>query len=183
MLIQGSSLSNRTNMLVEHYVKLLNSGVSASRILVLTLNSFKKSLFINQVKEKLSGSLKTIYIENPRIHTFSGLAYNTLTEFWPCVQNSIQTGEPCLIPNLTGLEVSQFFFKQAVKEVGFKDYNSKVNLIHQLFRRYSLIVNNNLSEEDIKSRSAMLGESFAGDAKKQSIYIKKTLLNTELLTI
>ena len=64
MLIQGSSLSNRTNMLVEHYVKLLNSGVSASRILVLTLNSFKKSLFINQVKEKLSGSLKTIYIEN-----------------------------------------------------------------------------------------------------------------------
>lgn len=175
MLIQGSSLSNRTNMLVEHYVKLLNSGVSASRILVLTLNSFKKSLFINQVKEKLSGSLKTIYIENPRIHTFSGLAYNTLSDFWPCVQNSIQTGEPCLIPNLTGLEVSQFFFKQAVKEVGFKDYNSKVNLIHQLFRRYSLIVNNNLSEEDIKSRSAMLGESFAGDAKKAiDIYKKNT---------
>ena len=70
MLIQGSSLSNRTNMLVEHYVKLLNSGVSASRILVLTLNSFKKSLFINQVKEKLSGSLKTIYRKSPHSYFF-----------------------------------------------------------------------------------------------------------------
>lgn len=120
MLIQGSSLSNRTNMLVEHYVKLLNSGVSASRILVLTLNSFKKSLFINQVKEKLSGSLKTIYIENPRIHTFSGLAYNTLSDFWPCVQNSIQTGEPCLIPNLTGLRCLSSFLNRLLKRLVLK---------------------------------------------------------------
>ena len=36
-------------------------------------------------------------------------------------------------------------------------------------------MNNNLSEEDIKSRSAMLGESFAGDAKKAiDIYKKNT---------
>lgn len=172
MLIQGSAQSNRTNILTEHYIRLLDSGVEASKILVLTLNSFKKNIFINSVKEKL----KTVHYENPQIHTFYGLAYNTLMNNWPVVENSIQSGAPVPSPHLTGLEVSQFFFKQAVKDVGFKDYNSKINLIHQLFRRYSLIVNNNLTDEEVERRSLLLGEVFAGDAKSAiDIYKKKTV--------
>lgn len=172
MLIQGSTKTDRTKRLVKEYNNLLEQGIPAENILVLVQNSFKKSVFINEVKN----TLKINHFENPQIHTFFGLVYNTILNEWCNIQNDINTGADVITPNLTGLEISQLFFRQAIKEVGFSDYNSKINLIHQLFRRYSLIVNNSLSEGEVKEKSAILGESFAPDAKQAiEIYKKKTL--------
>ena len=172
MLIQGSVKSNRTNLLAEYYARLLDSGVEASEILVLLLNSYKKNLFTQVVKN----NLKTAHYENPQIYTFGGLVYNTLINNWSVLEKSILSPAPVALPHLIGLEISQFFIKHAVKEVGFKDYNSKINLIHQIFRRYSLIVNNCLSDNDVKMRSGFLNETFAQDAERAiDIYKKKTI--------
>lgn len=53
---------------------------------------------------------------------------------------------------MCGLEVSQYIFKNCIKNVEFKGYNSKINLLHQLLRRYSLIVQNALEENEIRKR-------------------------------
>lgn len=172
MLIHGSVLSDRTTKLTKAYINLLEQGIDASKILVLCLNSFKKNIFTDYVKANLSVK----HYENPYIHTFYGLVYNTIMNNWTFVESSIKDGSPVIMPNLSGLEISQLFFKSAVREVGFKDYNSKINLMHQLFRRYSLIANNNLTNKDVKIRSELLGETFAQDAQKAiDIYKKKTL--------
>ena len=172
MLIQGSAVSGKTDYLINSYINLLNKGTDASKILVLCLNSYKKSLFLKAILKDLC----IAHYENPKIYTFSGLVYNTIINFWPLIESGIKTGSPVVTPNLSGLEISQIFFKSAIKEAGFKDYNSKINLLHQLFRRYSLIMNNNLSEKEIEQRSKLLGEQFAPDAQKAiDIYKKKTL--------
>ena len=67
---------------------------------------------------------------------------------------------------LCGLEASQHLLLDAVKKVGFKDYNSKINLVHQLLRRHALIVNNNLSDKEVDEKSLILNEEFSQDAKK-----------------
>ena len=54
MLIQGSLSADKSDFLLEKYVKLLNSGVAASKILVLVQNSTLKQNFINAVLEKLT---------------------------------------------------------------------------------------------------------------------------------
>lgn len=172
MLIQGSALSERTNILTEKYINLLENNVNADEILVLVQNSFKKSSFLNEVKL----NLKITHFEEPQIYSFYGLAYNAIMNCWPIIENTINIGEPVLTPNLTGLEISQFFFRKAIKEVGFKDYNSKINLIHQLFRRNSLIVNNNLTDVQVQKRAYVLKEAFAKDAKTAiDIYKKITI--------
>lgn len=172
MLIQGSTKTERTQRLTEIYTNLLDGGVEAEKILVLVQNPYKKSVFQETVRK----NLKIKHFEEPQIYTFYGLAYNTILKMWPVIQNDINTGNNVVIPNLTGLEISQFFFRQAIKEVGFSDYNSKINLIHQLFRRYSLIVNNDLTDAEVKEKSLILGETFADDAKQAiELYKKKTL--------
>ena len=172
MLIQGSCKTDRTKKIIEYYVSLLDKGVSASNILVLCLNSYKKNIFIQNVKKELN----TNFYENPNIYTFYGFVYNTIINNWPTIENSIEFGKPTITPHMTGLELSELFFKSAIKEIGFHDYNSKVNLIHQLFRRHSLITNNNLSDSEVKMRSDILSEPFGDDAKKTiDIYKKRTL--------
>ena len=172
MLIQGSAISNRTDELIKQYNLLLEKGVSSENILVLCLNSFKKSEFIKKFRE--TTNIK--FYENPKIFTFNGFVYNTILDNWPIIENISNIGKSYILPNLTGLEISELFFKSAIKEVGFQGYNSKVNLIHQLFRRYSLISNNNLNKKEVKIRSKILNESFGQDAQKAiEIYKRKTL--------
>lgn len=172
MLIQGSAVSDRTKQVIQYYTDIIDSGVDASKVLVLTLNSYKKKQFVETFKQ----NTKTIHYENPKIYTFYGLVYNVILENWPIIENSINIGNSSVLPNLTGLEISQLFFKKAIKEVGFADYNSKINLIHQLFRRYSIISNNNLSESEVAVRSNILKESFAQDAAAAIENFKKYTL-------
>lgn len=174
MLLQGSIASDKTDKLVESYVNLLNSSVESSKILVILQNSNKKSKFIEQTLEKLTIDS----IEKLEIYSFFGLVYNTISDNWADIENKIQDETNTkIIPNLTGLEVSQFIMREIISEIKFEGYNSKKSLLHQLFRRYSLIVQNNLTDDDVKWRSEeVLKESFAPDAKKAIDEFKKRTL-------
>lgn len=171
MLLEGSVASKKTDMLVEKYAKLLNTGVPASEILVLVQNSQVKNKFV----ENTLNLLEIPAVEKLEVHSFFSLVYNTIIDNWAVLENIDPYPGAVILPNLAGLEVSQFILKDIIKEVQFKGYNSKKSLLHQLFRRYSLIVQNNLSDEDVEWRSRVLGESFADDAK---IALKKLLAKT-----
>ena len=168
LLISGDLSTNKTDMLIEKYVELLNSGVLGSEILVLLQNSNRKQYFTEKTFEKL----KIDSVEKLQIHSFFSLVYNTINDNWAFLENVNPYDNPVILPNLAGLEVSQLLLKDILKEVPFKGYNSKKSLLHQIFRRYSLIVQNNLSDEEVEWRSRVLSESFANDAK---LVLKKLL--------
>lgn len=171
MLFCADLSTNKTNFLINAYVRLLNSGVKSSEILVLVQNSSLKQNFIN----KTLGKLEVNCIEKLQVHSFFSLVYNTINDNWALIENINPFNNPAILPNLAGLEVSQFILKDILKEVPFKGYNSKKSLLHQIFRRYSLIVQNNLTDEEVEWRSRILGESFAEDAKN---VLKKLLSKT-----
>ena len=171
MLISGDLSTNKTDFLINAYTKLLNSGIKSSEILVLVQNSNLKQNFINKTFEKL----EIDSIEKLQVHSFFSLVYNTINDNWAFLENINPFDNPTILPNLAGLEVSQFILKNILKEIPFKGYNSKKSLLHQIFRRYSLIVQNNLTDEEVEWRSRVLNESFAEDAKKA---LKKLLAKT-----
>lgn len=161
MLIQGNYNVERQNILINEYCNLINKGVETDSILFLVLNSYKKQLFINKIKEKISD--KNIEF---KILTSAGLCYNAFIDNWNYILKITGNISEDEKPNLCGLEISQYIFKKCIKEADFSDYISKINLLHQLFRRYSLIVQNNLTAEEIEQRSEILKEAFLKDAKK-----------------
>ncbi len=172
MLINGNLKSNKTDILIDSYAKLLNSGINADEILVIVQNSKKKNEFIKKTKEKLNIEALT----NLNVYTFFALVYNKISENWPLIENQIKDENAKISPNLSGLEVSQYIFKNAIDEIQFKGYNSKVNLLHQLLRRYSLCVLNALTPEEIKEKSKILLDPFYSDIKNAlNLYKKKTL--------
>ena len=162
MLINANSTTNRTNILIDEYFKLLQNGIDAENILVLVQNSCKKKEFINEIKNRSPlGS-----IGNLKIYSFAGLVYNYILENWVIIENSIKSEKNVkIIPNLCGLEVSQHILKNCIKEVDFTGYNSKTSLLHQLFRRNSLINFNNLSKDEIQKRTNILEESYSTEAQ------------------
>ena len=169
MIINGSLKSNKTELLINEYISLINKGISQEQILFITLNAYKK----NKVKKYIKAFLPN---HVPDIQTFSGLCYNYILNNWALLQNNINTGEKRDVPILCGLEVSQNIFTNIINQVNFKDYNSKINLIHQLLRRHTLIVNNNLTDEEIKNKSEILNEAFAPEAQQAlELYKMKTL--------
>lgn len=170
MLISADLSTNKSEFLIEKYTELLNSGVDASEILVIVQSG--KQNFINKTLEKL----KVDCVEKLQVHTFFSLVYNTINDNWALLENINPYNKPTILPNLAGLEISQFILKDILKDIQFKGYNSKKSLLHQIFRRYSLIVQNNLTDEDVEWRSRVLGESFADDAKKAlKELLKRTL--------
>ena len=172
MLFDADLSINKTDLLVKNYAALLNNGINSSEILVLVQNSNLKQNFINKTLELL----KTDSFEKLNVHSFFSLVYNTINDNWAFIENiNPFTDNPTILPNLAGLEVSQFLLKDILKEIPFKGYNSKKSLLHQIFRRYSLIVQNNLTDEEIEWRSRVLGESFSNDAKNA---LKKLLSKT-----
>ena len=172
MIIDGTISSDKTRILVEKYASLLNSGVDASEILVLVGNSSLKDKFINATLE----NLKISCFEKLQVHSYFSLVYNAINDNWAFLENKNPFPNPKVLPNLTGLEISQFILKNILKNVKFSGYNSKKSLLHQLFRRYSLIVQNNLSDEEIDYRSHILREAFGDDAKfALKNFLKQTL--------
>lgn len=171
MIIDGTISSEKTEFLIGKYAELLNAGVDASQILVLVQNSNLKNKFIERVLEKLEIDC----FEKLQVHSFFSLVYNTICDNWAFIENGNPYDKPAVLPNLAGLEISQFILNDILRDVPFKGYNSKKSLLHQLFRRYSLIVQNNLTDDDVDWRSRVLGESFAEDAKTA---LKKLLAKT-----
>ena len=171
MLLNFIKVDFRTKVLVDKYLELISEGVKPSEILVLVQNSTLKRQFADKIFE----NLKINAIEKLNIHSFFSIVYNTLVDNWCFIENSIPGEKHFILPNLVGLEVSQFLLKDILKHVEVKGYNSKKSLLHQIFRRYSLIVQNHLSNDDVKERAKILKESFADDAE---IIIKRLLSST-----
>ena len=164
----------RENLLVEKYLKLIDFGVKPSEILVLVQNSSLKRKF----SDKVLKNIKTDSIEKLNIHSFFSIVYNTISDNWCFVENSIPSDKSFILPNLVGLEVSQFLLKDILKDYSVKGYNSKKSLLHQIFRRYGLIVQNHLNNDDVRERSKILKESFGEDAE----FVIKRLLSKTLKT-
>ena len=171
MLFNSYKNQTKNNLLLGKYISLTNSGVNPSEILVLLGNSTLKKQFASEILEKISANS----IEQLNIHSFFSLVYNTLSDNWCFVENLIPSGKPFILPNLVGLEVSQLILKDIIKEVEVRGYNSKKSLLHQIFRRYSLIVQNKLTNEQVRERSKILKEPFGEDAE---IIIKKLMRST-----
>lgn len=161
MLIYSTESKERIKYLAKKYVDLRMSGIEEKDILVILLNSRKKNCFTEEVKKI---NPQTEFKEN-KILTFFGLCFNAFSDNEEYILSLINS-EPDKKPNLCGLEVSQYIFKQSIKNHDFNDYISKINLLHQLFRRYSLIVQNALTKEEITERSRLLNETFAVEAQK-----------------
>ncbi len=171
MLLNFIKVDFREELLVKKYLELMSCGVKPSEILVLVQNSNLK----RQLTDKILKGININAIEKLQIHSFFSIVYNTLQENWCFIENSIPSEKSFILPNLVGLEVSQFLLKDILKRNEVKGYNSKKSLLHQIFRRYSLIVQNNLNNEEVRERSKILKESFGDDAE---IIIKKLLSST-----
>ena len=146
MIINTSDSLERENYIVKNVISLLNNNVSSDEILILVLNGFKKEKLINKIEEEFfKGTNKGLQALN--IYTFQGLVRNSLLKNWPVVENFLikNFDKPEIIPELTGLDSSQYILKNIIKQADFQDYFSKKNLMHQLLRRYKLIVENSLS--------------------------------------
>ena len=172
MLIFGNLKTNKTEILIEKYSDLLNSGVSSDEILVLVQNSKLKNEFIEKTKKLLKIEVITKF----NIYSYFGLCYNKLLEFYPLIEEKINYDGVVVSPKTCGLEASRYIFKNAIDKINFKGYNSKVNLLHQLLRRLSLITMNDLSDDEIKERTKILRESFTSDVNLAiNMYKKETL--------
>ncbi len=176
MIINKISDKNNSKIIAEKYLEWVNSGVSTSDILVLTFNSQSRK----NILKKIIKNGQNIIIKNPKIYTFNGLIYNSILDNWADLEILISNQNTSILPNLSGLEVSQYLLKQIINKNEVKGYNSKKSLLHQIFRRYSLIVNNNLNTNEIESKSAILKESFSRDANDiiQSFKAKTIELRT-----
>ena len=152
MLLNFIKVEFLNEKLVQKYTELVSFGAKSSEILLLVQNSTIKQKYIEEILKRTSLTA----FEKLQIHSFSSLVYNTLIENWCQVENSIPSDKTSILPKLVGLEVSQFLLKDILKEHQVKGYNSKKSLLHQIFRRYSLIIQNDLSSEDVKKRSKIL---------------------------
>lgn len=160
MLLNASINSNKTDLLVGEYVNLLQQGVSSDEIIFLALNATKKEKIIS----KITNQSPLISSEKIKVQTFYGLAHKTIGDFSVVLQGLLKTPDTKPI-NLIGLELSQYLFKKVTEQEKFAGYNSKKSLLHQLFRRNSLIIQNDLSGEEVDARSKVLKEAFSQDAK------------------
>ncbi len=173
MLLNLIKVENQEHAVLNKYLELISCGAKTSEILVLVQNSSVKNKLYGQILKKI----KINAINKLNIHSFFSIVYNTLVDNWCFIENSAakKNNKTFILPNLVGLEISQYILKNILKETNVKGYNSKHSLLHQIFRRYSLIVQNNLSENEVKERAKILKESFADDAE---IIINKLLSET-----
>jgi len=171
MLLNFIKADIRQSILIKKYNELLLNGIKPSEILFIVQNSTIKK----HITDKIFENNKISALEKLNIHSFFSLVYSTLNDNWCFIENSIPSEKTFILPNLVGLEVSQFLLKDILKQVEVKGYNSKKSLLHQIFRRYSLIVQNSLTNKDVEERSKILGESFGKEAEK---IIKKLLSST-----
>jgi len=171
LIIEGNITSGKTDFLIDKYAQLLNSGIKSSEILVIVQNSSLKNSFIEKTLEKLTVDC----IEKLNVHSFFSLVYNTVSDNWAFLEDRNIYDNPVILPNMSGLEVSQFILKEILNDVKFRGYNSRISLLHQIFRRYSLIVQNNLTQSEVDERAKILKEGFSDEAE---LAIKRLMKKT-----
>lgn len=173
MILNATISSDKNSVITDKYVEFLDKGIDTSKILVIVQNSIQKNKFLKAILEKTNKDT----FEMPLIYSFNSLIYNTILDNWAFIENSLK-GSAKILPNQNGLEVTQYILKDILKNIKFKGYNSKKSLLHQIFRRYSLIVQNNLNDDDVKWRSEeVLKEGFADDSRLAIHELLKRTLN------
>lgn len=167
MIINCIDGKYREELLSKKVVDLISSGVKTDKILILCLNSFKKERILKEINNALSYKNINGYSQI-NISSFSAIVYNSLMKNWVKIENILnnKNGDPEIIPTLSGLDSTQYFFRKIIKTEEFNDYFSKKNLMHQLLRRYKLIVENALTDEEINQKTQLLDETFAQNALK-----------------
>ena len=125
-----NKISDKTNskLIAQKYADIINSGVSSSEILVLTFNGISKK----NIVENILNLTKNNILSNIKIFTFNGLIHNSILENWAFIENNLSDTNTSILPNLLGLEITQYILKQILKNKG---YNSKKSLLHQIFKR------------------------------------------------
>ena len=126
MLLNFIKADFREDLLVKKYLELINSGANPSEILVLVQNSNLKK----KINDRILKDININAIEKLQIHSFFSIVYNTLQDNWCFIENSIPSDKSFILPNLVGLEVSQFLLKDILKKKEVKGYNSKKSLSH-----------------------------------------------------
>ena len=129
MLLNFIKVDFREHALIEKYFELISKGVKPSEILVLAQNSTLKKKLQNKILENIPIDA----IEKINVHSFFSIVYNTLQENWCFIENSVKGEKSFILPNLVGLEVSQFLLKDLLKNIVVKGYNSKKSLLHQTY--------------------------------------------------
>lgn len=182
MYIEGHLKSGKTDFLVEKFIELIDSGISSSETLIIVQNSYKKKVIAEKIREKLRGKNISGIGELP-VYTFNGIVYNSIKLNWVLVEELIPSacGQREIIPNLCGLETSEYFIKKAICEINQKDaiedslrdYKSHKNLKHQILRRHTLITNNLLDNSEILNRSEILNEQMGKPAQETLKLLKQ----------
>ncbi|MDD3593602.1 MAG: ATP-dependent helicase [Candidatus Gastranaerophilales bacterium] len=163
MLIFSNEPQQQIDYIAKNVIELLNNGVQSSKILVLAQNSFIKEKILTQINEEIFS--KECGISTLKVYSFSGIVYNSIAKNWITLEKILSKDNFYPMPLLCGLDSAQYFLKNIIKEEDFNDYFSKNNLMHQLLRRYKLIIENRLSPKEVDEKSIILNESFAKSAK------------------
>ena len=121
MLIEGTIRSNKTELLIDRYVELIDGGVSSDEILVICLNAYKKKIFIDSVLEKTVVDI----LGRLNVFTFFGLCYNATLDNWAFLENTLNSGNTKIQPNLCGLALSQNIWLNSIGDNYFCDYFSR----------------------------------------------------------
>jgi len=182
MFIEGPLKSGKTSIFVDKYIELIKSGISSREILIICANSYKKRILFDKIKAELvENSLD--HTGNIPVFTFNGIVYNSVQNNWPVIEEKIlkDPENSVIIPNLCGLETTEYILKNCIKvvneeskdKIGFKDYYSELNLIHQLLRRYRLFTENDLEDSEIQEKTRLSKEAFVQESARALEILKE----------
>ncbi|MFH0702943.1 MAG: ATP-dependent helicase [bacterium] len=182
MYIEGPLKSGKTSKLIDKFAEFINAGIPTSEILVICANSYKKKIFIEKTRNILAAKNIKGFGSFP-VYTFNGIVYNSILNNWSVIEEIISNinENSVIIPNLCGLETTEYILKLCIDEVNkqekientFKDYASEINLRHQLLRRYRLITENFLDKTDIIKKTNILEENLFVPAQNVLEKLKK----------
>lgn len=182
MIINGEFGSGKTTYLIDKYVELVLSKYLPHQILVICQNKHKQNAFTEAILNKLLmlGIDKTIM---PNIRTFNGIVYNFILDNWAFIESKISKldDKSEILPVLCGLETTEYLLRNTINKINnrhdiektFRDYPSPHNLLHQILRRYSLIIQNNLNDDEIKKAVKILNEEYYYQVEESINLIKK----------
>ena len=162
MLFNSNDFEKNKEILLSNLQSWLGKTSDNKKIYIIVQNPYQKQNINDFLDEN------KIFNKNLIVTTFLGLVYNCIIENKEHLPKEIDN------LNLTGLDASQYILKNIIKQIGFKDYKSQINILHQLFRRYSLIVQNDLTQEEVRQRSKIAGETYIDECENAVNLYKQT---------
>jgi|GEM_PF-3102480 len=163
--VEGPLGSGKTSRLL-HHTKTLLESVPASSILVLCSNHNRKERFV----ERLLADINIPLAQMP-VYTYAGFVRNTLFNYWPLVEDILKQGQSIIQPHLSGLEDSELILRLLLSQLRtqrhlqglpppYEDFPGNDNhILKQIVRRLRQRSENQLTREDMATRSNLLNET------------------------